>query len=100
MGQNFSVTNLNNKEQDDNEQETSEMQFEDFALKTNVFAFASRSKAKAKPQRRTSASSSTRTVPIGERLWTDVEPEKYSHSLNDYPVSKNLIYLLRLGSLP
>ena len=27
------VTNLNNKEQDDNEQETSEMQFENFALK-------------------------------------------------------------------
>ena len=25
------VTNLNNKDQDDNEQETSEMQFEDFA---------------------------------------------------------------------
>ena len=35
----------NNKEDDDNEQETSEMQFEEFALKTNVLAFASRSKA-------------------------------------------------------
>ena len=41
------VTNLNNKEQDDNEQETSEMQFEDYALKSNARAFASRSKAKA-----------------------------------------------------
>ena len=59
------VTNLNNKEQDDNEQETSEMQFEDYALKSNARAFASRSKAKAKPQRCISASSSTRTVPIG-----------------------------------
>ena len=50
------VTDLsNNKEDDNNEQETSEIQFEDFALKTNVFAFASRSRAKAKPQRRTSA---------------------------------------------
>ena len=42
-GLNKLVTDLcNNKENDDNEQETSEMQFEDFALKTNVFAFASR----------------------------------------------------------
>ena len=44
-----------NKEDENNEQETSEMQFEDFALKTNVLAFASRSKAKAKPRRRTPA---------------------------------------------
>ena len=52
------------------------MQFEDFALKTNVLSFASRSKSKAKPQRRTPpAGSSTRTVPIGERSWTDIEPE-------------------------
>ena len=73
------VTGLsNNKENDDNEQETSEMQFEDFALKTNVLAFASRSKAKAKPQRRTPASSSTKTIPFGERKWTDIEPEDYS----------------------
>ena len=45
----------NNKEDDNNEQETSEMQFEDFVEKTKVLAFASRSKAKAKPRRRTSA---------------------------------------------
>ena len=39
------VTDLsNNKEDDNNVQETSEMQFEDYSLKTNVFAFASRSK--------------------------------------------------------
>ena len=38
------VTDLIDKEYDDNEQETSEM-------KTVVFAFASRSKAKAKPRR-------------------------------------------------
>ena len=73
------VTDLsNNKEDDNNEQETSEMQFEDFALKTNVLAFVSRSKAKARPRRRTLAFSSTRTVPIGERTWTDIEPEDYS----------------------
>ena len=86
---------LSNKEDDDNEQETSEMQFEDCALKLNVLAFASRSKPKAKPQRRDSANSSTRT---GERTWTDIEPQDYS--LNDYPVSKKLINLLRHGSLP
>ena len=35
---------LNNKEHDDNEQETSEMQFEDYALKSNAArAFASAS---------------------------------------------------------
>ena len=39
------VTDLSNKEDDDNEQETSEMQLEEFALKTKVLAFASRSKA-------------------------------------------------------
>ena len=44
------VTELsNNKENDNNEQETSEMQFDNFALKSNARAFASRSKADAKP---------------------------------------------------
>ena len=61
------VTDLIDKKYDDNEQETSE-------TKTDVFAFASRSKAKAKPRRPTSACSSTRTVPIRERIWTDIEP--------------------------
>ena len=69
------------------------MRFEDFALITNVLSFASRSKAEAKPQRRTSASSSTRTVLIGERKWTDIEPQDYSSI--DYPVSKQLSTLLR-----
>ena len=74
------------------------MQFEDYALKSNVLSFASRSKAKAKPQRRISASSSTKTVPIGERTWTDIEPQEYLPF--DYPVSKKLINILRHGSLP
>ena len=96
-GLNKLVTDLsNNKEDDNNEQETSVMQFEDFALKTNALAFASRSKAKAKPRRRTSANSSTRTIPIGER--TDIEPEDDSPIA--YPVSKQLGTLLRHGSLP
>ena len=98
-GLNKLVTGLSNiKEQDDNEQETSEMQFDhNFALKSNALAFASRSKAKAKPQRRTLANPSTRTSPIGKRKWTDVEPD---YSPVDYPVSKQLSTLLRHGHLP
>ena len=49
-GLNKLVTDLSNKEDNDNEQETSEMQFEDYALKLNASDFPSRSKAKAKPQ--------------------------------------------------
>ena len=60
--------------------------------------FACRSKARAKPRRRESAGSSTRTIPIGERIWTDVEPGEYS--ISDYEVSKELIRLLRHGNLP
>ena len=74
------------------------MQFEEYALRLNASDFASRSKAKAKPQRRDSASSSTRTIPIGERTWTDVEPGE--HSISDYEVSKKLIRLFRHGSPP
>ena len=85
--------NLNN-----NEQETSEMQFGEYVLRLNAGDFASRSKAKAKPQKRYSAGSSTRTIPIGERTWTDVEPGEYS--ISDYKVSKKLIRLLRRGSPP
>ena len=97
-GLNKLVTDLIDKEFDDNERETSEMQFEDFALKSNALAFASRSKAKAKQRRRTSACSSTRTVPIGERSWTDIEPE--THSSIACPVSKQLSTLLRHGHQP
>ena len=96
-GLNKLVTDLSNKEYDDNEKETSEMKSEEFALKTKKLAFASRSKAKAKPRRRTSACSSTRTVHICERSWTDVEPGTYSHIA--FPVSKRLT-TLRHGHLP
>ena len=92
-GLNKLVTDLNNKEDDDNEQETFEMQFEDCALKSNARAFASRSKATANPQRRISANSSTKTLP---RTWTDIEPQDYSPT--DYSVSRKLINLLRHGS--
>ena len=87
-GSNKLVTNLNN-----NEQETSEMQFEEYALKLDAKDFASRSKAKAKPQRRDYASSSPRTVPIGERTCTDIEPVKYPFS--DCEVPKKVMCLLR-----
>ena len=62
------VTNLNNNR----EQETSKIQFEEYALKLNAGDFASRSKANARPQ---GGSSSTRTTRNGEGIWTDVEPE-------------------------
>ena len=61
-GLNKLVTDLIDKEYDDDGQETSITKTEVFALKTEVFAYASRSKAKAKPRRPTSTCSSTRTV--------------------------------------
>ena len=81
------VTDFRNKKDDTNEQETSEMQFEDFALKTNVLAFASRSKATGKPRRRISACSYTGTILTCVRSWTDIEPENYSSIA--YPVLSN-----------
>ena len=92
-GLNNLVTNLNN-----NEQETSEVQAEEYALKLNASDFACRSKAKAKPQRREPADSSTRTIPVGERIWTDVGRGEYS--ISDHAVSKKLIDLLRHGKVP
>ena len=66
---------------------------EEYALKLDAKDFASRSKGKAKPQRREPAGPSTRTLPTGKRIWTDIEPGEYS--LSDYAVSKKLIHLLR-----
>ena len=83
-GSNKFVMNLKN-----NEQEIPEVQLAEYALKLDAKAFACRSKAKAKPQRRVPAGSSTRTIPIGKRMWTDVEPGEYS--LSDYDASKKLI---------
>ena len=91
------VTDLIDKEYDDNEQETSETKTEAFALKTNVLASASRTKAKAKTRRSTSACLSTRTVPLCERFWTDIEPGTYWNLA--YPVAKRLNTLLRHGQL-
>ena len=87
-GSNKFVMNLNN-----NEQEIPEVQLEEYVLKLDAKDFACRSKAKAKPQRREPALSSPRTVPIGKRIWTDVEPVKCSFS--ECEVSKKVMYLLR-----
>ena len=90
-GSNKFVMNLNN-----NEQETSEVQFEEFALRLNASDFASRLKAKAKPQRRDFAGSSTKTILILERIGTYVEPGE--NSLSDFEVSKKLIHLRKTTS--
>ena len=66
-GLNKLVTDLIDKEYDDNEQET-------FTTKTEVFAFASQSKAKAKPRTPSTTCSSSRAIPILERTWIDIEP--------------------------
>ena len=84
------VKDLIDKEYDDSEQETS-------TTKTEVFAYASRSKAKAKPRRPSTTCSSARTVPIRERIWTDIEPGAQSNQA--YPVAKKLNTLLRHGEL-
>ena len=96
-GLNKLVTDLTNKEYDDNEQEPPETKTEALALKTNVLAFANRSKVKAKPRRRTSACSSTRTVRICQRFWTDIEPGTQSKLA--YPVAKRLNFLLLSWSM-
>ena len=82
---------LIDKEYDDHEQETSE-------TKTEVFAYASRSKAKAKLSRPSTTCSSSRTVPIRERTWIDIEPGAQFNQA--YPVAKRPNTLLRHGELP
>ena len=83
-GLNKLVTDLIDKECDDNEQETSE-------TKTEIFAFASRSNAKAKPRRPSTICSSTRTAPFRERIWIDIEPGTRSDQA--YPVARRLTTL-------
>ena len=90
-GLNKLVTDLIDKEYDDNEQETS-------TTNTEVFAFASRSKAEAKPRRPSTACSSSRTLPILERTWIDIEPRAQFDQA--YPVAKRINTLLRHGRLP
>ena len=88
-GLNKWVTDLIDKEYDDNEQETS-------TTKTEVFAFANRSQAKAKPRRPSTICSSSRTIPILERTWIDIEPAPQFDQA--YPVAKRINTLLRASS--
>ena len=75
------------------------MQLEDYGLKTNASVFCKPIRGQSKTTKSyTSASSSTKTMPVGERTWTDTEPQEFS--LSDYSVSKKLINLLRHDSLP
>ena len=90
-GLNKLVTDLIDREYDDDAQETS-------TTKTEVFAFASRSKAKAKPRRPSTACSPSRTVPVRERIWIDIEPGAQFDQA--YPVAKRISTLLRHGELP
>ena len=85
------ILDLIDKEYDDDEQETS-------TTKTEVFAFASRFKAKAKPTRPSTTCSSSKTVPILERIWIDVEPGAQFDQA--YPVAQRKNTLLRQGELP
>ena len=84
-------TDLIDKEYNDNEQETS-------TTKKDVFAIASRSKAKAKPRRPSTACSSSRTVPILERIWIDIETGAQFDQAS--PVAKRISTLLRHEELP
>ena len=90
-GLNKLVTDLIDKEYDDDEQETSE-------TKTEIFAFASRSKAKAKPRRLSTSCSSLRTILIVERTWIDIEPAAQFDQA--CPVAKRINTLLRHGEQP
>ena len=79
-GLNKLVTDLVDKEYEDNEQETS-------TTETDVFVIATRAKAKAKPKRPSTTCSSSRTFPIRERIWTDIEPGAQFDQA--HPVAKN-----------
>ena len=87
-GLNKLVTDLIDKEYDNNEQETS-------TTKTEVFAFASRYKAEAQPRRPSTTRSSSRTIHILERKWIDIEPKTQFDQA--YPVAKRIYTLLRHG---
>ena len=97
-GLNQLVTVLSNKEDDDNEQETSEMQFEDLALKTKNLLLQADQRLKQNHEDVLLPAHLQRTVPIGEIKRTDSEPGTLSNLA--YPVAKRLTTLLRHGQLP
>ena len=92
-GLNKLVTNLNN-----NEQETSEGQFEECVRYDWMRRILQADQRPKQSHKDDPAGSSTRTIPTGRIIWTDVEPGEYS--ISDYAVSKKLIHLLRHKNLP
>ena len=96
-GLNKLVTDLIDREYDDDAQETSDTKTEVFALTMEVFASASRSEAKAKSRRLSTACSPSRTVPVRERIWIDIEPGAQFDQA--YSVAKRISTLLRHGEL-
>ena len=96
-GLNKLVTDLIDKEYDDNEQETFETKTEVFSLKTEVFTFASWSTDKATPRRLSTISSSTRTVLVGATMWIHIVSGAQADQA--YPVARRLNILLRHGQI-
>ena len=86
-GLNKLVTDLIDKEYDDNEQETSEM-------KTEVFAFASRGSSKTQEDLQLLAHPQG-LYPILERTWIGIEPGAQFDQA--YPLAKRINTLLRHG---
>ena len=96
-GLNKLVTELsNNEEKDNNEQETSEMQFDNFSIQSNARALQADQRLKQN-HRDVLLPVHPQELYTWERKWTDVEPEDHS-PVND-PVSQQLSTLLRHGHL-
>ena len=97
-GLNKLVTDLTDKEYDDNDQETSETKTDVCVEDGSICVCKPIKRLKQNHEDVLLPAHPTRTLPIGERKWTDVEPEDYSPV--DYPVSKQPSTLLRHGHLP
>ena len=97
-GLNKLVTNLNNNEQDDNEQETSEIQFEECALKLNAGDFACRSKAKVKPQNEIMPADPQELYLLGKELGPMLNQENIQSPI--LKCRRNILLFFRHGSLP
>ena len=90
-GLNKLVTDLTDKEYDDNEHETS-------TTKTEVFAFASRYKAKSTTEETFHYLLIFKDCTILERKWIDIEPGTQFDQA--YPVAQRINTLLRHGEIP
>ena len=97
-GLNKLVTDLSNKEHDDNEQETSETKTEVFALKTEEFAMQDDQKLKQNREDLPLLAHLQGLYLFLERTWIDIEPGAQFDQA--YPMAKRLNTLLRHGELP